>query len=158
MSAKLFKIPLVRWVRATIDKMNASERDDIEHWKSYWLWTYAELGGQATSGSKGCPQYAAFGLWRLGRIVDSGRPLQNWSLQKINAELGKNATYAFLALNLLETGWGIEDKESLWSEVRKQYLKLFREPPAESQQGAVKVATVLFAEGQIVSRNADGNA
>lgn len=152
MSTVLFNISLVRWVRGTIERMNAAGKDDIESWCNYWFQTYKDLGGTSdTSGSKGCPQHAAYGLWRLGRISNSGMPFQNWTLERVNKELGKNAAYAVLALELLESkhGWS---KTDLWSRVQESYQQKIGEQSAKSEQGAIKISFGLFTEGQIVSR------
>lgn len=152
MSACLFKVQLVPWVRATIQKMNAERKSDFASWSEFWLETYFELGGtKKSSGSKQCPQHAAYPLWQLGRISGSGRPTQDRTLQEVNREFGKNAAYAILALNLLEAGWPSEDTDTLWSEVKRLYRQNLSEPPAQSQQGAVTIVSILFAEGQIVS-------
>ncbi|WNM56382.1 DUF6979 family protein [Candidatus Nitrospira allomarina] len=103
MAEVLYKIPLTRWVRGTMERNNAVGNDDMETWSKFWLKTYKDLGGNSdNSGSKECPKYAAYGLWRLGRISNSGKGFQNWTLERINEKLGKNATYAVFALDLLE--------------------------------------------------------
>ena len=152
MPAILMRIPLALWVRRTVEKMNARHQDDAEAWSRSWLQTYRELGGTSqASGTKGCPRSAAYGLWRLGRIARSGQPFRDMSLVRVNTEFGKNATYAVLALDLLEQGWNVEDSEGLWAEVRRLYAEKLHETPAESQQRAVKVARILFAEGETMS-------
>ncbi|HUU26233.1 MAG TPA: hypothetical protein VM123_00340 [archaeon] len=155
----LFNIPLVRWVLGTIEKMNDAGRNDFETWSNYWFSTYKDLGGQSdSSGSKGCPQLATYGLWRLGRISNSGKDFQIWTLERVNEELGKNAAYAVLALDLLEMKRSEKDTEShpskakLWAKVQELYQKKLGEPPARSEQGAIKIALSLFAEGQTLSR------
>ena len=152
MPTVLFNISLVRWVRGTIEQMNAAGKDDIESWGNYWFQTYKDLGGTSdTSGSKGCPQHAAYGLWRLGRISNSGMAFQNWTLERVNKELGKNAAYAVLALDLLESKheWS---KTDLWSKVQESYQQKIGEQSAKSEQGAIKISLGLFTEGQIVLR------
>ncbi len=160
MPAELFKIPLVRWVRGTIKRMNAAGKDDFETWSYYWFKTYKDLGGQSdSSGSKECPKHAAYGLWYLGRISNSGKTFQNWALKRVNEELGKNTAYAVLALVLLEnkrSEKGTEgdwSKAELWAKVQELYQKKVGESPAQSEQGAVTIASGLFAEGQTVSRS-----
>lgn len=148
----LFNIPLVHWVKQTIEKMNAAGKDDFETWSKYWLQTYKDLGGKSdNSGSKECPKHSAYGLWRLGRISNSGKTFQNWTLERINKELGKNAAYAVLALDLLESrnGWS---KSELWSKVQERYQQKIGEPSAVSEQGAIRISLGLFTEGQIVSK------
>ena len=149
----LFKIPLVDWVRRTIKYMNTAGKEDSKNWSNYWLQAYEDLGGKSTSsGSKGCPKCAVYGLWRLGRISNSGRDFQNPKLKQINEEFGKNAVYAVLALDLLENMQREKEisKKDLWTKVRDRIEKELREKPAQSEQGAVKVALDLFEEKQIV--------
>jgi hypothetical protein len=154
MPAVLLNIPLVRWVRRTIEKMNTAEKDDFKTWSNYWFKTYKDLGGQSdSSGSKGCPKHATYGLWRLGRISNSGKAFQNWTLERVNKELGKNAAYAVLALGLLERKRSEKYTEAeLWAKVKELYQKKLGEPPAKSEQGAIKIALGLFEEGQTLSR------
>ena len=148
----LFKIPLTRWIRGTIEKMNGFGKRDIQSWSHYWLETYKELGGQSDeSGSKGCPQHAAYGLWRLGRIKEANISYQQKAIKSINQEYGKNAAYAVLALDLLEKRQSTRDNANLWIQVQDLYRKTIHEEPAKSQQGAVTVAVTLFEEGQIVT-------
>lgn len=153
MPAVLFYIPLVDWVQQTIRQMNAAGRDDFKTWSNYWLKTYVDLGGTnvINSGPKGCPKHAAYGLWSLGRIANGGRAFQNWTIGKINRELGKNAAYAVLALDLLEMKHNWSQTE-LWSKVQESYQRKLGEPPAQSEQGAIKIAFGLFKEGILVSR------
>ena len=155
MPAVLFNIPLVRWVQRTIERMNAVGKDDFETWSNYWFRTYKDLGGQSdSSGSKECPKHAAYGLWCLGRISNCGKTFQNWTLDRVNKELGKNAAYAVLALELLERKRGDKDtvgfwsKAELWAIVQELYQVKIGEPPAQSEQGAVKIALGLFMESQ----------
>ncbi len=152
MPTVLFNIPLVDWVQRTIARMNAAGKDDFETWSNYWSQIYKDLGGTSdNSGSKECPKHAAYGLWRLGRISNSGKAFQDWTLEKVNKELGKNAAYAVLALDLLESkrNWS---KTELWSKVQESYQQKIGEPSAKSEQGAIRIALGLFTEGQIVSR------
>ena len=152
MEEVLFKVPLTRWIRKTIDKMNISRKRDIKSWSVYWFETYKSLGGQSDeSGNKGCPQHAAYGLWQLGRIKDSNIPYQHMSISSINNTYGKNATYAVFAIDLLEKGKAARNEAMLWTQVQELYRKTFHEEPAKSQQGAIKVALTLFVEGQIVT-------
>ena len=152
MSTVLFNIPLVSWIQRTIERMNAAGKDDIGTWSNYWFQTYKDLGGTSdNSGSKGCPMHAAYGLWRLGRISNSGKAFQNWSLERVNQELGKNAAYAVLALDLLDRK-GDWSKTELWSKVQESYQQKIGEPSAISEQGAIKISLGLFTEGLIVSK------
>ena len=148
----LYKMPLTCWIRGTIEKMNRFRKRDIQSWSHYWLETYKELGGQSDeSGSKGCPQHAAYGLWRLGRIKEANISYQQKTIKSINQEYGKNAAYAVLALDLLEKRQAARDKANLWIQVQDKYRKTVHEKPAKSQQGAITVAVTLFEEGQIVT-------
>ena len=152
MRTVLSKVPLVPWVRKTIEKMNAIGKDDSKTWSRFWLQVYSELGGTSeNSGLKGCSKSAAYALWRLGRIAGSKRLFENWTIEQVQEEFGKNAVYAILTLDLLETGWEPRDLKSLWAEVKRLYGEKLSQAPALSEQGAVKVATILFSEGQIVS-------
>jgi hypothetical protein len=138
--------------------MNTAGKDDFETWSDFWFMTYKDLGGKSdSSGSKECPKHAAYGLWRLGRISNSGRIFQNWTLEKINRELGNNAAYAVLALDLMEKQHskrhieGDWSKAELWFKVQELYRQKLGEPPAKSEQGAVKIALGLFTEEQTVA-------
>ncbi len=151
MAGVLFSIPVSLWVHGTIEKMNRFKKRDIHSWGEYWLETYLELGGKSTaSGSKGCPQHAAYGLWRLGRIKGTNMPLRNFSLSLINREFGKNTTYAILALELLENGQAAMNQSLFWAQVQELFRKRLHNEPANSQQGAVTIAQVLYDEGLIV--------
>lgn len=152
MSDVLFRISLVHWVRRTIEKMNEAGVDSIADWNDYWFESYWELGGRKkSSGSKDCPKYAAYGLWHLGLIARGGRPPQDWPIERVQQELGKNVTYAVLALRLLKKGYDPEDIRGLWSRIREIYQATFVDAPARNEQGAVRVASILFLQGQIVS-------
>jgi hypothetical protein len=152
MAGVLFGIPLTRWVRGTIEKMNGAGSRDVSNWSTCWLKTYRELGGKSQeSGSKGCPRHAAYGLWRLGRIKETTVPYQRMAINQINQEYGKNAAYAVLALDLLEKGKLADSKADLWRQVQDLYRIRVHEEPATSQQGAVTVALTLFEEKQIVT-------
>ena len=39
MQGELYKIPLTRWIRGTIEKMNRFRKRDIQSWRDYWLET-----------------------------------------------------------------------------------------------------------------------
>jgi len=152
MAGVLFGIPLTRWIRGTIEKMNKAGRRDIQSWSDYWLKTYYELGGRSeASGSKGCPLHAAYGLWRLGRIKETNIPYQLMAINHINQEYGNNAAYAILALDLLGKKQAAETKAGLWRQVQDLYRIRVHQEPAHSQQGSINVALTSFEEGQIVS-------
>jgi len=148
---ELFYIPLSEWVQRTIEKMNRSDKKDSDTWDKCWVETYRELGGQSEeSGSKGCPKHAAFGLWRLGYVIGSNVPYHPRSLTSIKQEYGKNTAYAAIAVDLLERGQAASTDEQLWQQVRGIYQQALRDKPAASNQGAVKVAQILFDEGHLV--------
>jgi hypothetical protein len=152
MPGVLFKIPLTRWIRGTIGKMNRFGKPDFQSWSNYWLETYRELDGlKDECGSKDCPKYAAYGLWRIGRIKDANVPYQEKAINDINHEYGKNAAYAALALDLLEKRQAARDNANLWIQVQEIYRRTIHEELAKSQQGAITVAVTLFEEGQIVT-------
>tara|TARA_B100000315_G_scaffold27706_1_gene23666 strand:+ start:1166 stop:1591 length:426 start_codon:yes stop_codon:yes gene_type:complete len=139
--------------------MNAAGKDDRETWDNHWFTTYKDLGGQSdSSGSKICPKRAAYGIWCLGRISNSGRTFENWTLESVRKELGKNAVYAVLALDLLEMKRGRRGTEGdwsnaeLWAKVQETYQKKLGELTAHKQEGAVTIALGLFTEGQTLSR------
>jgi hypothetical protein len=151
-SDSLFKIPLSLWVVGTIEKMNKHKKSDFLSWSEYWYETYKELGGKSQeSGKKLCPQHAAYGLWRLGRIRGTTIPYQNKPFSYINSEYGKNALYALLALDILGKRKSPIEKADLWVQVQEQFRKIAQDEPAMSQQGVVTVAFGLFKEGFIVS-------
>ena len=152
METVLFYIPLTKWVRGTINKMNNAGKRDYPSWSKYWLETYFELGGQSEeSGTKECPQHAAYGLWRLGRIKETNVPFQQMAINLINLEYGKNAVYAIIALDLLENKQAERTKAGLWRQVQSLFKLRVHQNPAISQQGAVTVAEILFTEGQIIT-------
>lgn len=153
MPATLFKIPLTRWVLGTVDKMTKYGYDDFQDWSQAWLQTYKELGGKSNeTGKKQCPKHAAYALWQLGRIKNSSKPFQNLSLASIYDLYGKNAVYAILTLDLLSTNQAAQDNIFLWHQVQNMFLSKLHEEPAESQQGAVTIARILFDEGQIAKQ------
>jgi len=114
--------------------------------------TYQELGGRRDSvGRKGCPRAGTYGLWFLGRLARGGRPVLKWSLQRVNSELGKNATYAIIAADLLSEGIAIS-REQLWKAVQNVYFREIGERAATTEQGEVTVALILHHGGELVSR------
>ena len=153
MPGVLFKIPLTRWVSGTIDKMNRYGYDDFQDWCQAWFQTYKELGGISDeTGKKQCPKHAAYALWQLGRIKNTAKPFQNLSLASIYDQYGKNAVYAVLALELLKTNQAGQDNVFLWNQVQSLFRSKLHEEPAESQQGAITIASILFEEGQIITQ------
>jgi hypothetical protein len=152
MAGVLFGIPLTRWVRGTIEKMDQAGRHNVQSWSDYWLKTYYELGGLSkASGSKPCPLHAAYGLWRLGRIKETNIPYQQMAVNHVYQEYGNNAAYAILALDLLENKQAAQSNAGLWRQVQDLFRIKVHQEPAISQQGAVTVAQILFKEVQIVT-------
>ena len=153
MPAELFKIPFTRWVLGTVDKMTKYGYDDFQDWSQAWLQTYKELGGTSVeTGKKQCPKHAAYALWQLGRIKNTDKPFQNLSLASIYDQYGKNAVYAVLSIDLLSTNQAAQNNAFLWHQVQSLFLSKLHEEPAESQQGAVTVARILFDEGHIAKQ------
>jgi hypothetical protein len=147
----IFKIPIRPWIQGTITRMRNASAEDVGAWNRHWLATYRELGGKSkASGSKGCLRKAAYGLWRLGRVAAGGKQYQNSSLDTVNREFGKNATYALLTLRFLADGRNPDAFETLWSEVKREYRLKFRDQPADSEQGALRLTCSLFKEGQLI--------
>lgn len=147
----LFRIPAVKWVHGVIHKMNQAGKQDVGSWEIFWLETYFELGGKSkSSGSKGCPAHGAYGLWQLGRVKGCNLPYQSTPLRIINQTYGKNAAYAAIALDILTETPLISD-DDLWWKVQENFYRQIHERPAESQQGAVTVARILFEEGEIIT-------
>jgi hypothetical protein len=140
-------------IQKTIEKMNAVGKDDIETWNECWFQTYKDLGGQShNSGTKACPKHAAYGLWYLGRITNGGKAFRSWTIEKVNQELGKNAAYAVLALEILtREPEMIYFQSDLWSQVQRLYLQKIGEPAALSQQGQMTIILGLFTEKLIVA-------
>jgi len=150
MTQVLFRIPLSDWVFLTIEKMDMRNATDRQSWEESWVATYFELGGISKSVSKKpCPLAASYGLWRSGRIVNGGVPRRSWTIRQVREEWGKNATYAHIALELLEQGFDSTNRSSLWRAVQDRFRSELHEEPAASEQGAVKIAVALFQERQI---------
>ena len=88
MPGELFYIPLTLWVRGAIEKMEENGKQDFPSWQDYWYQTYQELGGKSVnSGTKGCPMYGAYGLWRMGKIKDTKIPHRQIPIKLIYQEL-----------------------------------------------------------------------
>lgn len=151
MAGQLFKVPAGQWIQGTIAKMNRDGVKDSGSWTARWVETYYELGGQSgESAKKGCPLAAAYGLWQLGRIRNGRRPWKDSSLPRIRHEQGKNTTYAVIALQLIEQDATVR-AGALWSRVRSVYEQQLGEEAATGEQGEVRLACILFDEGQIVT-------
>lgn len=145
----LNKIPVAPWVCGTTDKMRESGTESISDWNRFWLDTYRELGGISDeSGAKGCPRAAAYGLWYLGLVQNSGRQARRLPIREVNRELGKNAAYAVVAADLLQCG-GPRFATSLWPLVQARFTELTDVAPADSEQGEIKLVVALFCEGQL---------
>lgn len=145
----LNKIPVTPWVCGTADKMRESNTESIADWNRFWLETYRELGGTSDkSGSKGCPRAAAYGLWYLGRVQESGRQARRLPVSEVSCELGKNAAYAVIAADLLQGG-APRCATSLWPLVQARFTELTDVAPADSEQGEIKLVVALFCEGQL---------
>jgi hypothetical protein len=116
-------------------------------WNRYWLATYHSLGGESPeTGAKGCPKAASFGLWYLGFL--GNRPRLDWTIARIDQELGKNAAYAAIAIKLLLAG-ASQDIAVLWPAVRDFYHEITGEEAAGSEQGEVRLVVALFKEKQL---------
>lgn len=151
MSDLLFRIPILPWVQETVKKMNTHGNEAPEIWSNCWYDTYEKLGGKSkNSGTKGCPMCAAYGLWYLGRVVDSVQTCKDWEITRINHELGKNAAYAVLSLEILRQQGGTTSRQALWAEVRKLYQQKLNEEAAKSEQGQIKITLALFNAKLIV--------
>src|SRR5664280_1343983 len=105
MADVLFGMPIAQWIRGTAERMAATGNDDRPSWNRAWMEEYTKLGGHsATCGEKGCPRAAAYALWYLGYVDSTNRPRLEWPIAKVHTELGKNATYAVIAFDLLDSG------------------------------------------------------
>lgn len=146
----LNKIPVTPWVCGTAEKMRKADTESVSNWNRYWLETYHELGGASgQSGSKGCPRAAAYGLWYLGRVQESGRAARRLTVHGVRRDFGKNAAYAVIAADLLEQG-ASPSAASLWPLVQARFSELTGEVPADSEQGEIKLVVALFCERQLV--------
>lgn len=146
---RLNGIPITGWVLGTIAKMTRERPDDRTAWARCWYRTYRELGGRSqATGSKGCPRAAAYGLWVLGRIPQSGRPRLNWPVSRVFEELGRNAAYAVIAADLSKSG-PAQSVQDMWPAVRLEFRRHSGEEAAISEQGEVRMALALRAEGLV---------
>lgn len=145
----LNKIMVKPWVLGTARKMQDARTDTQATWNNSWLERYRELGGcSKTSGSKGCPRAAAYGLWFLGRLRETGRPFLSWTVPQIDRDLGKNAAYAVIAANLLQQG-ASPAVGGLWPLVQDHYRAETGHEPAGKDQGEIKLVVALFQEEQL---------
>jgi len=150
MTRLLFRVPISRWVLATAQAMDAAHTTDAAAWRAHWAESYTALGGHTTSGTKGCPRSAAYALWYLGWLKGAMRPHQDWPSARIHRRLGKNAAYAVIAARLLTRGTVAPFHSSLWPRVRDEFRRQTGESAANSDQGAAKVALLLFLDGSLV--------
>ena len=135
-------IPVARWVGGTIQKMVRARTVERRDWARFWFDTYRELGGTSrTSGTKGCPRSAAYGLWFLGRVAGADRPRLCWPLQRVMDELGRNAAYAILAMDFASEARG--ELTQTWQQVQQEFRKSTGKEPARSEQGEVRLALAL---------------
>jgi hypothetical protein len=150
MTRLLFSVPISRWVLATAQAMDAAHATDGATWRKHWADRYAALGGHTTSGTKGCPRSAAYALWYLGWLQGGMRPFQDWPPANIRSRFGKNAAYAVIAARLLTHGAVAPRHSTLWPRVRGEFRRQTGQAPANSDQGAAKVALLLFLDGMLV--------
>ena len=151
MASTLYGIPISAWVLDTAQAMDAAHAPDEAAWRKHWADSYRALGGRTTSGSKGCPRSAAYALWYLGWLKGSTRPLLHWPVDRIQDRFGKNAAYAVIAARLLTRERFAGFHSALWQRVRQDFRRETRGSPAESDQGAVKLALGLFLEGTLLN-------
>jgi len=138
MLRNLYKINLKDWVLGTIKKVEGGA-----DWHSAWYETYRSLGGKSKdSGTKNSPMKGTEVLYRLGRIKGSGLPFRNPGLRDI-WDYSKNGTYAILALEYLKKKPDILRSE-LWSKIQERIRCELCEEPAKKDQGALKVAFMLW--------------
>jgi len=138
MSNNLYKIDLIKWMIETIRCMNNSLDKTV--WDNCWIKIYKDLGGKKTSGEKGCPKNAAYGIWQLG-LVNDPTNISNINIKDVKKEYGKNTAYAVLAFKQLNNN---NSKKNIWKEVKKEYKSLFNEDTAKKDQGAVRIAIILY--------------
>lgn len=150
--AILNKIEITKWVQGTARKMESSGREDRANWNETWLDNYRKLGGRArTTGNKPCPMAAGYGIWYLGLLAGTSRKRQSWTVARVNQELGKNAAYGVIAIDLL-SGGSAPDVDSLWRLIQERFEKLTGEVAAINEQGEIKLIIGLFQEQQLVLR------
>ncbi|MBN2488270.1 MAG: hypothetical protein JXA98_04515 [Methanosarcinaceae archaeon] len=144
---KLYQVPVKDWVLKTTEKMKKNSKQDVSSWNKYWEETYFELDGKKASiACKGCPRKAAYTLWYLGRIKNSGRERINLSIDEVLEKFSKNGTYATLGQELLDNNPNLS-KASLFEDIQKEFKKRTNEKPSESDQGGPTLTWILFREG-----------
>ena len=144
---KLFHIQAKDWVVKTAEKMMGNNRQDKGSWNTFWEETYFELGGNKSSiACKGCPKNAAYTLWYLGRIKNTGRDRVDISVNEVTEKFSKNGAYAMLGQEILNNNPNL-DKVSLFEEIQNEFKKQTTENPTESDQGGSTLTWILFNEG-----------
>lgn len=144
---KLFNIQAKDWVLITSEKMKANNRQDASSWNAFWEETYYELGGNKSSIScKGCPKKAAYVLWYLGRIKNTGRDLVDLPINEVAKKLSKNGAYAILGQELLNNNPNL-NKDQLFEEIQKEFKNRTNQKPAKSDQGGPTLTWILYNEG-----------
>ncbi len=151
MSDLLFGIPIIPWFQETMNLMPIHGEGTPKIWSDCWYEAYKKLGGEKKScGTKGCPMSAAYGLWYLGHIVGSSQACKDWEITKINYELGKNAAYTVISLEILKQLKSDISKKVLWTIVREKYEQRVNEKAAKGEQGQIKIALALFNANLII--------
>lgn len=139
------KIDLELWIFGTIKKV----RSGME-WNNAWLETYDELDGKKVScGKKPCSMNASRTLYELGRFKDKGIVYQKTTLKNVWDNKSVNGVYALVAIEFLNLHPNIELTE-LRKAVRIRVIALFGSYPDKGDQGAVKVAYIMWKLGNIV--------
>ena len=152
MASTLYRIPISAWVLDTAQAMDAAHAPDEAAWRKDWADAYWALGGARDSiARKPCPRSAAYGLWHLGWLKGSSRPVLDWPVERIRDQLSKNAAYAVIAALVLAREGFAGSHSALWQRVQREFQAETGESPAESDQGAVRVALSLFLDGTLVS-------
>ncbi len=140
-------IDLAEWLLRSVAKADEEGRSDSRTWATCWEESYRELGGCKVSvGRKPCSKNAAYGLWLLGRIKGTGRAWQNISVCDVNREMGKNAAYAVIAVDVLADGTNRNTRQ-LWEQVKHLYAAVTGELPAINQQGQISLVLALARRG-----------
>lgn len=143
----VFKIAVVPWVCRTAQHMEINNKEDVGTWNRVWFDHYQLLGGESkATGNKGCIRAAARGLWMLGRIRTSKRPLLTLEISTVTEQLTKNAAYAAIAADLLQSG-ASPRLPILWPIVQSEFRRLTDQMPATSEQGEIRMVIGLHQGG-----------
>src|SRR5262245_15502351 len=146
----LNRIPVSMWVQRTSEKMEAANTEAPTDWRRFWLETYRELGGcSEESGSKRCPQAAAYALWFLGRLRGSGRVARQWPGPQVDQQLGKNAEYALIVAEMHQQHPTLAASR-VWPLAQAEYEQQTGKEPAGSEQGQIRLVVALFREEQLL--------